>query len=211
MMRDEHTIVSGLTRAERKSPPIYGPARQLFIRVLEGDFSYDKAIGQAKKLTDETERENAQTVLRASEKFLKEEPPAKITRLSDMTFQLPNKMSLPVSPVMIRHTEPRRLMLLHFWRTPLTAQQLSAIASILKSALLEQKAEYALDEIDLISVSIPKDSTKRRFDKYGWKKLGGMEDDELNKFLKKLCDGWSAYQKRGPRIVKKRKKPSLFD
>jgi hypothetical protein len=77
MVADDHgTIIQQLIQAERKSPPKYGPTRDLFIRVLQGDFSFEAALKQTSTIHDETERRCAIDVLRASEWFLRQDDPA---------------------------------------------------------------------------------------------------------------------------------------
>ena len=120
---DQEYTIRALVHAERKSPPVYTPARELFIRVLQGDFTVQAALAQARRLHDETERKCAHDILRVSETFLLKEPRTKVARLGAMGICLPNGMELNVSPVWIRHSSQRRLLVLHFWEQPLSDWQ----------------------------------------------------------------------------------------
>src|SRR5207302_1470167 len=104
----------------------YEPAKELFCRVLQGDLSVTQALVQAGNLADPVERKCAADILGASKKFLLAEAPAHIGVFPTMIISIPNGMQLSVSPVRLRHLNPQRLMLLHFWQTPLSAWQLSA-------------------------------------------------------------------------------------
>src|ERR1700758_2403095 len=67
---DRASIVESLVQAERKSPPRYGPAKELFRCVLEGDWTVSQALIQARNVIDSVERKCATDILLASEKFL---------------------------------------------------------------------------------------------------------------------------------------------
>jgi hypothetical protein len=70
MVVDDRTaIIEQLRQAERKSPPKYGPTRDLFRRVLEGNFTFEEALNHARSLPDEIERNCALDVLSASKDF----------------------------------------------------------------------------------------------------------------------------------------------
>lgn len=208
---DRATIIESLEHAERKSPPIYDPARALFCRILEGDFTFERAMIQARSIVDETERKCAIQVLRASERFLCTERPTRVGAFPAMTYSLPNGMELSVSPVLIRHFNSERLMVLHFWITPLSEWQLSAAGAVLRSALLRQKPQYSSCEIDFISVALPDTAPQRRFERYNWSKLKPLGPQDLDRFWKQFLAAWSEYQRRGPREIKRKRAPSLFD
>jgi hypothetical protein len=128
---DQAYTIQQLVQAERKSPPVYDPTRELFNKTLEGKFSYQEALTQLRGLPDETERKCARDILDVSKEFLLGQPAARVGRLEPMGLQLPNGILLNVSPVWLRHISPKRLMVLHFWQTPLTDWQFSAAGGIL--------------------------------------------------------------------------------
>ena len=207
----EHTIRQ-LTYAERKSPPFYNPARDLFIRVLQGDFNVERAVAEAHRLSDDVERKCASDVLEASRSFLMREAPAKVGQLDPMEVHLPNGMELSVSPVWIRHLRPQpRLMILHFWQRPLSDWQLSAAAAILIAALKRHDPACLSLDIDFVSVAVPDYSAGRRLRVYDWYSLKPLDDDGLSRFLHRLCAAWAAYQCREPRVIKSRHNRDLFD
>ena len=123
---DRAAIVQKLIQAERKSPPVYEPSRDLFLSVLEGKLAFGKATLQARRLADDTERRCAVQIMDASERFLSSERPARISRLPGLTYALPNGLQLDISPVWLRHLDPSRLLVLHFWQAPLSTRQLAA-------------------------------------------------------------------------------------
>lgn len=135
---DRPAIVQKLIQAERKSPPVYEPSRELFLKVVEGKLSFDSATVQAQRLADETERRCAAQIMDASAQFLRSERAARVSRFPGLEYTLPNGLHLDVSPVWLRHLDPSRLMVLHFWQTPLSDWQLSAAAAVLKTALLNR-------------------------------------------------------------------------
>jgi hypothetical protein len=208
---DRSAIIQSLVHAERKSPPRYLPARDHFFRILEGDFDFSQALDQARKLQDETERKCAVEVLKASEDFLRKEQPARVSKLPEMAIPLPNNMKLAISPVWLRHFNPERLLVLHFWEQPLLPRQLSAAAAALKKALLRQKPEYALCDLDFITVSLPENASRRQFRRYSWTSIKPLAEDHLARFWKQLGDAWTDYQRREPRKINRRREPSLFD
>jgi hypothetical protein len=209
---DQEHMIRQLTSAERPSPPVYNPARDLFIRVLQGDFSIQRALAETKRLHDETERKCAHDVLVASESFLAREPPAKVGRLDSMEVRLPNGMQLVVSPVWIRHLVPQpRLMILHFWQRPLSDWQLSAAAAILVAAMKRDNPACLSLDIDFLSVAIPDYSAGRRLRVYDWYTLKPLDDEGLSRFFDRLCEAWAAYQRREPRVIKSRHNRSLLD
>ena len=207
---DIAAIVQKLKFAERKSPSRYDPAREHFCRVLQGDFSFDQGINQAKKISDSVQRTCAVDVLRASEKFLRGQPCAPVRPFSAMHILLPNEMSLNISPVLLRDFDQPRLMILYFWRTPLTARQLSAVGAVLKKALLQNQPRFAGCDLDFVSVSLSDGGTQRRFQLYSWSKLKALEDGELDRFWKLFCEAWSKYRSAEPRRFKRRREPSML-
>jgi hypothetical protein len=208
---DRAAIVQQLIQAERKSPPIYGPTRDLFLHVLEGKFDFDDAVTQARRLTGETERKCALRVLTASEKFLRSERRAPLGPFPNMRYPLPNGMRLDISPIWTRHLNPERLMVLHFWQTPLSERQLSAAGAVLRSALHNEQQQYSACEVDFISVAQSQFGGQRRFDHYNWTKLKPLRGDELARFWRPFLLAWSDYQRRGPREIRRKRPQSLFD
>jgi hypothetical protein len=208
---DLSAIVQKLIQAERKSPAIYTPTRDLFCRVLEGGFSFEEAIHQAHRLFDETERKCAIEVLRASEKFLRTERSAPITAFPNMSHSLPNGMELNVSPMLLRHFNPERLMVLHFWRAPLSEWQLSAAGAVIRSAIYDQQPQYRSCEIDFISIPLPEFAFRRRFERYNWTKLKPHNAAEMARFWRQFLAGWTEYQRKGPREIKRKRAVGLFD
>jgi len=209
---DPAYTIQQLERAEQKSPPVYDPTRALFVASLEGKFTHQEALAQAERLPDETERKCARDVLRASKSFLVEETPARVGRLEPMSLCLPNGMPLSVSPLWLRHLPQKRLMVMHFWQKPLSLWQLSAAAGILITAMQQDKPLLASLEIDFISVAQPEDRLKRQFQRLGWTDLDPLYGDELQRFLRRFCDAWEKYKKRGPRLIPLRyMQPNFLD
>lgn len=208
---DRAAIVQQLIQAERKSPPRYGPTRDLFLRVLEGNFSFDDAFTQSRRLADETERKCAIRVLAASENFLRCERRARVGPFPSMKYFLPNGMQLDISPIWLRHLSPERLMVLHFWEAPLSPWQLSAAAAVLRSALHYEHQQYSACEVDFISVALSPFGGQRRFDRYNWSKLKPLRDDELVRFWRHFLGAWSEYHRREPREIRRRSPEDLFD
>jgi len=207
---DIESIVRDLIHAEHKSPPQYDAARDLSIRVLQGDLSFESALRQAEQLRDETHRKCAIEVLNTAKSFLISAVPAHVALLSEMNIRLPNGMALKVSPVWLRETSPPRLMILYFWLKPFSERQLAATASVLSRALHRHQTKYRSIEIDFISVSKPENSPERRLRCLDWKHLHPMTDTELEKFLQQLCQGWSVYKSRGPRYFQSRRDEDLL-
>ena len=207
---DRETIIKDLVHAERKSPSYYEPAIRLFVRALQGDFSFEQTVQQAQKLVDQTERKCALDVLNASERYLRSQSAARMGQISPMTLTLPDGLPFTVSPVWIRHLEPERLMVLHVWRQPLSELQLGAAASILRTALVKWQPMHARCELDFISVTVPTYASTRKFLRYSWETARPLDDEELYLFLRRFCDAWSEYQRRGPREVKRRRQSRLL-
>lgn len=212
MVVDDRTaIIRQLIQAERKSPPIYGSTRDLFLYVLEGKISFDNAMVQARRVVNETEQKCAVEVLTASEKFLRSERRAPSGSFPNMKYSLPNGMQLDISPIWVRHLNPERLMVLHFWRTPLSERQLSAAAAVLRSVLYNEQQQFSACEVDFISVAQSQFGGQRRFDHYNWTKLRPLGEDQLARFWRPFVLAWSNYQRRGPREIRRKHPQSLFD
>src|SRR3954465_5102435 len=81
-------IVQSLIQAERKSPPVYLPTRDLFLSTLGGKLRFEDIVVQARRLIGETERKCAVQIIDASEQFLRKEKPAHIAELPDLKFTL---------------------------------------------------------------------------------------------------------------------------
>ena len=212
MVRDDRAaIIQSLIQAERKSPSVYEPSRDLFLRVLEGRLDFDRASTQARRLNDEIERRCAIQILHASEHFLKNERPARISRLPNLDYVLPNGLHLNVSPIWLRHFDPSRLMVLHFWQTPLFDRQLAAAAAVLRTVLLETLPQYSSCQIDFISVAFSQFSNRRQFGVYNWVKLTPLNDTELHRFWAQFVEAWSQYQRMEPREIKRKRAATLFN
>jgi hypothetical protein len=211
VMDDRTAIVQKLIQAERKSPPVYAPSRDLFLTVLEGKLSFENAVVQARRLIDETERKCATQIVDASEQFLRNERPTYISALPNLKFILPNGLQLDVSPVWLRHFNPDRLLVLHFWQTPLSGWQFSAAAAVLRAALFEAQPQYSSCEIDFVSIAFSRFGNGRRFERYSWTKLNPLSNTELYKFWKHFLSAWSQYQRLGPREIKRKRTGGLFD
>ncbi len=208
---DRSAIIQKLREAERKSPSVYEPTRELFLTVLEGKLSFEKAMVQAWRVADYTEKKCATQVLEASKDFLQNQRPAYISRLSGMKFTLPNGLPLAVSPVWIRHLNPDRLLILHFWQASFSQWQLSAAGAVLRSALLDQLPQYAACEIDFISVPFVETANGRRFDKYSWTKLRPLNESETNRFWNRFLSAWTDYQRGPSRVIRLKRGPTLFE
>jgi hypothetical protein len=208
---DRASIVESLTQAERKSPSRYEPAKEMFCRVLQGDLSPAQALVQARNLPDPVERKCAVDILQASGKFLCAETAARVGPFPAMSFPIPNGMELPIAPIWLRHLDPHRLMILHFWLKPLSAWQLSAAAAVLRTALLRHQPEYSDCELDFISVSLHEPASQRRFERYGWAKLKPLDETDLGRFWKQCCGAWTDYRSRGPREFRRKRDGDLFD
>ena len=208
---DRSAIVRKLVQAERKSPPVYEPSRDLFLSVLEGKLSFDKATIQARRLADETERKCAVQIMDASEQFLRNERHSRISRLPDLKYALPNGLQLDISPVWLRHLDPSRLMILHFWRDPLSNWQMGAAAAVLRSALFDSQPQYTSCELDFISIAFSQIGNRRRFERYNWTKLKPHNATELRRFWTHFLAAWSQYQSFGPREIRRKRTANLFD
>jgi hypothetical protein len=122
-----------------------------------------------------------------------------------MVAQLPNGLELKVGPIWLRRLEEPRLLVLHFWQTPLSVRQIAAAAAILRLALRQHVPRHAFHEIDFVSVAVPELSEARRFRNWDWKQLGPLSEVELLKFSNQLASAWAAYRRRGPREIKPRR------
>jgi hypothetical protein len=208
---DRAAIIRNLIQAERKSPPVYGPSRDLFLSVLQGKMSFDRAVIQARRLADETERKCAVQIIDASEHFLRGERPTTAVELSNLKYTLPNGLQLKIAPVWVRNFDPERLMVLHFWQAPLFQRQLGAAAAVLRSALHNDQPQYSSCEIDFISVAFSQFGSSRRFERYNWTRLKPLDGDELHRFWQQFLIAWSHYHLTGPREIRRKRSASLFD
>ena len=206
---DKYSIIQKLRDAERKSPSVYEPTRALFLATLEGKINFEKAMQQAWRIPDETEKKCATQVLYASKDFLERQRPAHVAALTGLVFTLPNGLPLSVSPFWIRQCDPDRILVLHFWQTAFSEWQLSAAAAVLRHALDDH--EYAASEIDFISVPFSEALNRRRFEIYNWRTLKPLQSDELKRFWDRFISAWSEYQYKGPRAIKVRRHKTLFD
>jgi hypothetical protein len=208
---DKAAIVQKLIQAKRKSPPVYQPSRDLFLKVLQGKLSFDGAVIQSRRLADETERKCAVQIIDASEHFLRNERSTNVSELLHLAYPIPNGLNLNISPVWLRHFSPERLIVLHFWQTPLTPRQLSAAASVLRTALFDCQLQYSTCEIDFISVAFSRFGNTRRFERYNWSSLKLLSENELARFWNQFISGWSQYQRLGPREIKRKRIRDLLD
>lgn len=208
---DRAAIVRELVQAERTSPSCYQPARDLFLSILKGEFSHEKALEQAKYLTDAVEARCAVAVLTVAADFLKSQSPSHLLRLEFPLATLPTGMALKVGPVWVRHWQAEeRLLVLHLWQSPLTQRQLGAAGRLVRDAVYARHPRYATSEIDFISVATPDLASGRRFHCYGWEALKVLNDAENLRFWRQFGEAWDVYLRRGPRIVKSRRSPDLF-
>lgn len=211
MVGDDTTrIVHSLTQAERKSPSRYEPARAMFLSVLEGKLSYDATLTQARRLADKVERECALQILHASKSFLEKERPAPITPLPNSYYTLPNKLPLLVRPLWVRNFSQPRLLVMHFWRSPLTQRQLSAAATIIQSVIADNFPSYTGCEIDFLATPFVETRNSRDFQRNGWQRLRPLNEVELGRFWKQFSLAWDIYKKREPRIIRRKRKDDLF-
>ncbi len=201
---DVQQIVNDLIHAERKSPKKYHLARDLFLGVLEGDFSFADAVAQARLFGDGTVRKCTLEVLDASRSFLTNGSRSDVTPLDRLWLPLPNGKELLVSPVWLCHSNPHRLLVLHFWLKPLSDWQIKAALAILVEAMKRDNHECLTLDIDFISVARPEHSARRQFQLYDWYKLRPLDEGELDDFLQRLCAGWQKYRSRALREVKLR-------
>jgi hypothetical protein len=208
---DQSAIIKSLTHAERKSPPKYAPTRDLFFRVLKGDLSFSQALKQASLLPDQVQKECAVEVLEAAKDFLRDAPKGVVTEFPLMQVQIPNELALDVSPVWLQHLDPKKLLVLHFWRRPLADRQRSAAATILRRALLQQQPFFSGCELDFVSVSVPTNGSSRKLRLYDWKGLKPLDERDLVRFWQPLVEAWSKYQSREPRRFRRRGERGLFD
>lgn len=212
MVGDDHSaIVQKLREAEHKSPSVYGPTRDLFLAVLEGKLSLDRAIVQAWRIKDHTEKKCATQILGVARDFLRLQRAAHVALLGDMKFILPNGLPLDVSPVWVRQSNPDRLLVLHFWQTAFSPWQLSAAAAVLRSTLFDQKPQYAGCDIDFISIPFSQIANARRFELYNWTKLKPLSESGTKRFWDRFLSAWIEYQRRGPREIRPKRIRTLFD
>ena len=211
MVGDDHRlIIQGLRNAERKSPPVYSLARDLFLRILQGDMSFDDARTQARRESDLTTRRCALEILDNSQRFLTTEPQSRVSRLPSLRYQLPSELSLDVKPLWVRQLDPERLLLLHFWEAPLSARQLRAAAAVIKAAIQLELPQFAACEIDFVSVPFCESRNSREFNRYTWGRLKPLNEEEMNRFWSQLLRAWQDYQKLGPRKLPRKETKDLF-
>lgn len=208
---DQAQVIKGFISAERKSPPRYDAARQLILRVLEGQISLQQAQELADTVSDPVDRRCARDVLRASRPFLEAASTAPVAPLPTMSIEVRAGLSLSVGPVWVRQLDEPRLLLLHLWDRPLNERQVRAALAVLRNALAVEQPIWSFREIDFVSVATPDLATERRCRVYGWRTLAPMEDDELTRFFRDMLSAWDAYHRMGPRPVKRRGPPGLFD
>jgi hypothetical protein len=210
MVSDDLTFtIQRLKEAEQPPPAIYEPTRDLFLTILQGKLRFDDAWKQASRIPYPTERKCACQVLDVARDFFADQLPARIYPLKGLRYSLPNGLPLQISPIWIRETSPNRLLILHFWQTPFSDWQRSAMASVLREAL--EGSENAPSEIDFISVPFSDRANRRQFEVYNWKRLKPLSDIELKRFWKAFLDAWAEYQRRGPREIKIKRRKTLFD
>jgi hypothetical protein len=207
---DESAIIQKLVHAERKSPSVYAPSRDLFLAALEGKLNFEDVMRQAWNLSDEIQRKSAVSVLSTSKTFLSRERSVHISSVQKLEFSLPNGMPLDVTPVWLQQSNPPKLMILHFWRTPLSQWQLSAAAAVLKSTIRNQLPQLEACDIDFISVSFAQGSNSREFQRLNWTKLKPLNQVDLDRFWNYFLVAWSQYQRKAPRKIRRRKTPTLF-
>ncbi|MBG7613811.1 hypothetical protein IWC96_00765 [Brevundimonas sp. BAL450] len=207
---DGRETVKGLVAAERKSPPRYDAARQLFLSVLEGRMTLAQAQSYASGLPDPIDRRCAEGVMGAGAIFLKEAIVSPIGQLPPLTFPVRADLTLKISPIRVRQLEEPRLLLLHLWDRPLNERQIRAALAILKRGLLEQAPDYAYCDVDFVILSTQPLSAHRSCRVYEWPTLPAMKQEELNQFLEMLTTAWDEYQRKGPRLIKRRHQPRLL-
>jgi hypothetical protein len=207
---DRREIIKGLIAAERKSPPRYDAARQLILRVLEGQIDYERAEAFAATIPDPIDKRCAEDVLNAAKPFLRSATTSPVGQLAPMRFEVRPELFLKVAPIRVRQLSEPRVLLLHVWDRPLNDRQVRAALAILKRALTDQLPAYSYRDIDFVTLSTPPLSARRSCRIYGWNSLPPMETDELDRFLGALSDAWSEYQRHGPRSVKRRGPPRLL-
>lgn len=208
---NQAAIIKGFIGAERKSPPRYDAARQLIFRTLEGQISLIQALDYADGLSDPVDRRCAQQVLRASRSFLEAASVAPVAALPPMSVEVRAGLFLSVGPIWVRQLEEPRLLLLHLWDRPLNNRQVRAALAVLRTALATQQPAWSYREIDFVSVATPELAAKRLCRVYNWRTFAPMEEDELARFLRDMLSAWDAYHRLGPRPVKRRGPPGLFD
>ena len=201
---DERYTIQQLKNAEHPSPELYGQARDLFVRILNGNFSIEFALSQARTIVDAVEQKCAEEVLRASNHFLRSQTPVTVHRLPRMWFDLPNGLRMPVSGVRVRQFEQPRLMIFYFWKRPLSQWQLSAAAAILQTCLDRSQRHLSFAGIEFISVAEEGNPLQRRFRSYNWEALQPLTQDHLEHFLERFCKAWRTYKSLPPREIRRR-------
>jgi hypothetical protein len=189
---DRERGIKDFIRAEHPSPSIYDAARKHFTVALEKKLTIEQLFTQASLIKNETVKKCTLDILEKSRKFLLAQAAGRTVKLPHMEIKLPNDKKLDVSPVWIRDCRPHRLMILHFWKKPLSEIQTRAAAGILSFAIEEEYRKYLGFELDFISISYH--GARRRFEVSGWDKIQPLRDIDLQYFLQRLCDLWDAYQ-----------------
>jgi hypothetical protein len=208
---DQELTIEKLFKAEHPSPAFYDPARKLFCSVLSGDFSFSKAIEQAEKLTEATQRNCAVDILVASKDFLSRQEKSRVTRI-DASTRIPNGMQLKVAPIWVRELDKPRLLVLHFWRTALTDFQIGAAAAILKHSFRDRYAEFSNYELDFVSIPESPIDARRNFRCLDWNRARPLDEFDLTRFWKQFVSAWDTYQKRPGKLRRgpKRSGPRLL-
>ena len=207
---DQALIIKKLKDAEIKTPAFYKTARELFNRILSGDLTFDQAYHQADEIVEPTDRRCALDVLAVSENFLRNEPKSPISRFPRRSITLPNGLPLAVSPIFVRNAQPKRLLVLYFWNTPLSSRQISTVAAVVRMAT---RAESGYDDADLdfVSASLNSSGQRREFRHLNWAKCKPLSDAELTRFWGLFTAAWERYQRMPPREIKSRRDGGLFD
>jgi hypothetical protein len=138
--------------------------RKSFAHCAIHHLSASKALVQARVILDPVERKCAQGIIQACRAFLTRQAPAHVGIFPTMGYSLPNGLNLSISPIWLRHLDPKLLMVLHFWQKPLSAWQLGAAGAVLRSALTQQQPAFANYEIDFVSVPLPEFARERRLE-----------------------------------------------
>ncbi|MBN9050691.1 MAG: hypothetical protein J0H78_14610 [Rhizobiales bacterium] len=202
---DREKTIDLLFKAEKPSPPVYEPARRLFCSVLSGDLSWERAIEEAERL-DGRERGCAVDVLNHSRDFLLKQPRSRVSKIG-LSTTIPNGMKLRIAPIWVRELPQPRLLVLYFWMKPLNDHQVSAVAAILRMALLDRQKEFKSYDLDFVSVSMEEKANTRRFSCLDWKRAHPLDEGDLMRFWARFVAAWDEYQRRPPR-VRRRKEES---
>jgi hypothetical protein len=174
------------------------------IKSSMGIFRFSLLFPSSVQYPDAVERKCAEDVLRASKRFLIAQTPAPVGKLPRMWFELPNGLRMPVSSVRIRQFQEPRLMVLYFWKKPLSSWQLRAVAAILQSCLDRFQRHLSFSKIEFISVAEEGNPSQRRLHSYNWEDLQPLSEDGLQHFLQRFCKAWRIYQSLPPRERKRR-------